>query len=306
MAPDYTKHKNAELEHLLRARSLPHTGKKADLIARLVQDDSEKAHPAPPSGTAPSSGPATATADDEIDWDDDAAKAPTEPTAPPTLTPLPAHAGAGRAANPLAVPNQVPAIDPAATHDLTVTQSPPTTSPPPPAASPSPAPPLPTAPALAPVSVESELAKRLARARKYNLSAEAVFEAEKALERFRKFGNVPAEVGAVGGLEGALPERGRGKGKRGREEEGVGEGGGKDGGKGEGEKEKGAKRVDSRRREGRGGGRGKSKERGRGKSGERIGRGRSKEVEGGKKGGEGVGEKDRLAAEARKARFGTL
>ncbi|MCJ1438341.1 hypothetical protein MMC27_007729 [Xylographa pallens] len=301
MAPDYTKHKNAELEQLLRARSLPHTGKKADLIARLVQDDSEKA---PPSASAPSSGPGIA-ADDEIDWDDDAAKGPAPSTETPALPPLPAHAGAGRAANPLAVPNQVPAIDPAATHDLTVTQpsiepsiEPPSTSPPAPS-------PLPAGPALPPVSVESELAKRLARARKYNLPAEAVFEAEKALERFKKFGTVAAAVGPVGGLEGALPERAKGMGKRGRGEAEE-----------EGEKEKGAKRVDSRRREGRGGGRGRSGDRkgrgksgersGRGKSGERSGRGRSKELDGVKKGGEGVGEKDRLAAEARKARFGAL
>ncbi|MCJ1287757.1 hypothetical protein MMC26_007109 [Xylographa opegraphella] len=279
MAPDYTKHKNAELEQLLRARSLPHTGKKADLIARLVQDDSEKAQHAPaPAAAAPSSAP-----DDEIGWDDDpAAKAPPTPAATtttattetPVPAPLPSGAGTGRAANPLAVPNQVPAIDPSATHDLTVTQPAP--------AAPSASSPTASTPALTytppppstlpPLSVESELAKRLARARKYNLPAEVVFEAEKALERFKKFGTVADGAQQGGGLEGALPERA--KGKRGRAEEGEG---------GEKEKGRGAKRVDSRRREG---------------------RGRSRDPDGGKLGGDKVAEKDRLAAEARKARFG--
>ncbi|MCJ1322608.1 hypothetical protein MMC15_007957 [Xylographa vitiligo] len=277
MAADYTKHKNAELEQLLRARSLPHTGKKADLIARLVQDDGEKkaARPPPTASSAP---------EDEIDWDDDpaaATKAPTTATIEtPTLARLPPGAGAGRAANPLAVPNQLPAIDPSATHDLTVMQ-PTTTDPDSPASvaannnsnnyhrRPSAATPPstytpPAASTLPPVSVEAELTKRLARAQKFNLSAEAVFEAEKALERFRKFGTVVGGGQRGGGLEGALPERG--KGKRGRGEDGEGEG-----------KGKGAKRVDSRRRGG------------------------SREPGGGK---EGVGERDRRAAEARKARFG--
>ncbi|MCJ1382528.1 hypothetical protein MMC17_005641 [Xylographa soralifera] len=273
MAPDYTKHKNAELEQLLRVRSLPHTGKKADLIARLIQDDSDKA----PTATAPSS---TAPAEDEIDWDDDAAKAPT--ATDPALAPLPAHAGPGRAANPLAVPNQTPAIDPSTTHDLTITQ--PATQAQPPDPAPTYHPPAPTLP---PVEVEAELRKRLARAQKYHLPAEVVFEAEKALERFVKFG-AGTEVLGKGGLEVGLPERGRGKRGRGGEEDGAGEGGG-------------GKRVDSRRREGgRGGGRGRSGERrGRGKSGER-----SADRNGVKLGGQGVKEKDRAAAEARKARFG--
>ena len=60
MAQDYAKLKNAELETLLKQRGLPHTGKKADLVARLQDDDAKATvkvavdHP-----------------EDEIDWDDD-------------------------------------------------------------------------------------------------------------------------------------------------------------------------------------------------------------------------------------------
>ncbi|MCJ1391203.1 hypothetical protein MMC18_004065 [Xylographa bjoerkii] len=322
MAPDYSKHKNAELEQLLRARSLPHTGKKADLIARLVQDDTDKAQPAPTAASAKSS--ATAVADDEIDWDDDAPGAAKETSAPepathPAPEATPPGAGEGRAANPLAVPNQVPTNEPWAAQDLTVTL--PATEDPANAsqAADDAAPttyrePTPTLP---PISVETELTKRLDRARKYNLPAETIFEAEKALERFKKFGTAPSVEGALAGaLDGVLPERAAKK--RGRGEEGVVE---------EVEEEKAAKRQDSRRGRGRGRSgernrRGKSGDRGgksgdrqgksgerRGKSGEKRGksgqrRGKSGERNGVKHEKQGVSEKDRLAAEARKARFG--
>ena len=70
MAQDYGKLKNAELEGLLKQRGLTHTGKKADLVARLVEDDSK----------VPSA--ATNDAEDEIDWgDDEPAAAPAPATA---------------------------------------------------------------------------------------------------------------------------------------------------------------------------------------------------------------------------------
>lgn len=90
-ALEYAKLKNVELESLLKERSLPHTGKKADLIARLQEDDKRKkeAAPAPKSATANTtttvgSAAVASTNDDEIDWDDD----PTETSKP---IPVPRH-----------------------------------------------------------------------------------------------------------------------------------------------------------------------------------------------------------------------
>ena len=37
--PDYQKKTVAELTEILKSRSLPHTGKKADLVARLNEAD---------------------------------------------------------------------------------------------------------------------------------------------------------------------------------------------------------------------------------------------------------------------------
>jgi len=70
---DYSKMKNADLEALLKARNLPHTGKKADLVARLTEDDTQKASKAIP--------------EDEIDWDDDDLPAPAKPAPATTATP---------------------------------------------------------------------------------------------------------------------------------------------------------------------------------------------------------------------------
>lgn len=321
MATDYSKKKNAELEDLLRARSLPHTGKKADLIARLLQSDKDASNPPPQTASAKPS-TATAVADDEIDWDDekDADKETSAtPAAPaePKQAKLPAPSAAGKAAlaaggqgqppNPPAVPNQLVAEDPSTTSDLTVTQ-PSTTDPEP--AKPTASESTTATPALAPVvdftqglsqtSLDTELEKRKARAARFGLPVESDSEAVKALERAKKFGTAAGEEAkvVVGGLDNALPERAR---KRGREREERG-----------GEEEKGAKRQDSRRREGRGRGRG-----GRGRGGRDGGRGQNgrgagegKQAEGAKAAagkGEGakpatgaVTEKDKLAAEARR------
>ena len=93
MAIDYSKKKNVELEELLKGRSLPHTGKKADLVARLQDDDAKKSSITSPTSSKPttSTKPTTTTAtvtaaatdnkpstislataaEDEIDWDED-------------------------------------------------------------------------------------------------------------------------------------------------------------------------------------------------------------------------------------------
>lgn len=127
MANDYSKKKNAELEELLKSRSLPHTGKKAELIARLHESDLKLSSTSPTSPStkprAPTSipneppakksalsstkaaefKPPSAVAEDEIDWEEDdssiippliattaAPKPP--PTPPPANTSTPSSA----------------------------------------------------------------------------------------------------------------------------------------------------------------------------------------------------------------------
>jgi SAP domain-containing ribonucleoprotein len=70
---DYAKLKNADLEALLKQRSLPTGGKKADMVARLQEDDTKN-----PAGTK------DAAVEDVIDWDDEEPEKATEsaPVAP--------------------------------------------------------------------------------------------------------------------------------------------------------------------------------------------------------------------------------
>ncbi|MCJ1243122.1 hypothetical protein MMC30_000319 [Trapelia coarctata] len=319
MATDYSKKKNAELEDLLRARSLPHTGKKADLIARLVQHDKDSSQPAPT--TSAKSSTATAVADDEIDWDDEKEKddendKDATPAAAPEPTPAGkaalAAGGKGQPANPVAVPNQVLAEDPATTDDLTVKQ-PSTTTPTNPEAptttteietDDTPAPAASFSQNLAQTSLDAELEKRKARAARFGLPAPDDSDAVKALERAKKFGTETEEGKkvVVGGLNSALPERAARKRGRGEVDRSA-------------EEEKGAKRQDSRRRDGRGRGRsargggrgGGSKgagEGGKGRAAEgKAGKKEEKKEEGPKVVTSVVSEKDRAAAEARKKRF---
>jgi len=203
---DYSKMKNAELETLLKERGLPHTGKKAELVKRLQDSDT--------TGNAPAS-TSTKTAEDEIDWDDetattDAAKATTEPAATAI-----AAGGQGPVDNPQAVPNQVADIDPAKTDDLTVAKPTDTTSSTQPETA---APeqkekektPVDFSSGLAATTLEEEIEKRKARAKKFGIDLSAD-ETLKALERQKKFGGseLPSK------LNEALPERRERK--RGRE-----------------------------------------------------------------------------------------
>lgn len=114
MAVDYAKKKNDELIQLLKDRSLPHTGKKADFVKRLEEYDASH-----PSASTEPSKPAAAL-EDEIDWDDEPAAdiaktATTEPAAEAL-----AAGGVGEVKNPVAVPNQTLVEDPAKDDDLTV------------------------------------------------------------------------------------------------------------------------------------------------------------------------------------------
>ena len=334
MSSDYSKKKNAELEDLLKARSLPHTGKKADLIARLVQHDAQKSTPTPAPTPAPAPAPAptasTAPADDEIDWDDEAIvdtppSAPVKSKAPPVAAASSAtgvyalaSGGIGPISNPTAVPNQVVATDPSTTHDLTVSAPVPGSGPkaeakaeadPSKTVSPDPAPPPPPTDYSRNVprtDLETELAKRKARALRFGLvESESNTDTIKALERAKRFGTgTLGDVNGLKALDKPLTEKRTGQGKRGRAEDGQ---------------DAPNKRVDSGRSQERRGGR--SQERGgrrgavrKGNSGQRNGGGG-----GGRRGRSGqrdrgadrtrsqnrlsLSEKDRWAAEARKKRF---
>ncbi|KAF2154735.1 hypothetical protein K461DRAFT_101093 [Myriangium duriaei CBS 260.36] len=198
---DYAKMKNADLEALLKDRGLPHTGKKAELVKRLQEADAS----------------ASATKEDEIDWDDEptgattiapAAEVATEATSAPAAAAI-AAGGTGQPPNPQAVPNQKPdEVDPSTTHDLTVAAAPEDTS-----AEPTPAPAEPAKDftiGLAPTTLDEEIAKRRARAKKFGTDPEGD-ETLKALERAKRFG--ASQVADK--LDQALPEKRERK--RGRE-----------------------------------------------------------------------------------------
>lgn len=200
---DYSKMKNAELETLLKDRNLPHTGKKADLVKRLQESDAK-----------PDTAAASKTLEDEIDWDDEpattaAANATSEPAAAAILA-----GGQGEVGNPQAVPNQVPDIDPATTDDLTVSAPNEAATGAEPAKESAPVErektPVDFSSGLAKTTLDQEIEKRKARAKKFGLD-ESTDETLKELERAKKFGasDMP------GKLNEALPER-REK-KRGRE-----------------------------------------------------------------------------------------
>lgn len=198
---EYTKMKNAELEALLKERNLPHTGKKADLVKRLQEHDAQTAD-----GSAPKN-------EDEIDWDDEPAAAASKATTDAAAVAI-AAGGQGQPPNPQAVPNQQADIDPSQTNDLTVTQPAEDASTAQPAdtadaSAPSEAQPAePAKPAvdftsgLAKTTLDQEIEKRKARAKKFGLN-EDEDEALKALERAKRFGNTEMP----GKLNEALPER---------------------------------------------------------------------------------------------------
>lgn len=184
---EYAKKKNDELAALCKERSLPHTGKKADLVKRLEEYDAT--HDAAPAQTA-------ATNDDEIDFDDE--PAPETATTEAAANAM-AAGGVGEVKNPQAVPNQHAAIDPAKTDDLTVD--------PPAEQQPEAKEEKDFSTGLAERTLDEEIEKRKARLRRFGVSEDS--EEWKALERAQKFGN--AEI--LGGLNIALSaEKKRGRG----------------------------------------------------------------------------------------------
>jgi len=209
---DYNSLKVPELKKLLQDRSLPISGNKADLIARLQENDKKS-----------SGGAAAPTGDDEIDWDEDDNKATTAAAAAAV-----AAGGQGPVSNPVAVPNQKVDINPAETTDLKVTAPTATdeavassgitttTNPRAPAAEASEEKPkIDFTIGLAHTDVQSEAEKRANRMKRFGIVEDE--ETQKLEERAKKFGTGEP---AVKGLDEALPERRQ---KRGRE--GGGQGG---------------------------------------------------------------------------------
>jgi SAP domain-containing ribonucleoprotein len=281
--PEYAKMKNAELEALLKDRGLPSTGKKADMVDRLTKDDEKNA--------APAETKSAVNAEDEIDWDDDGdeAAAPTTKTDDGVTTneeTIEKAGGEGQAANPQAVPNQVADIDPAQTDDLTVQ---------PPAEGnedatteekKEPAPDF--TKGLAATNLEEEIERRRKRAEKFGMKVEDD-EGLKKLERAKKFG----ESGPPRGLDEALPERNRKRGREGGDDAGDNKrrGGGRAGGRGgRGGRDRRDNRDARDSRDNR-------DNRNRGDREPRKEQGRSNG------GGGWMSEKDKAAAEARKAKW---
>ncbi|KAF2719384.1 hypothetical protein K431DRAFT_228760 [Polychaeton citri CBS 116435] len=199
MSNDYGKKKNDELQTLCKERGLAHTGKKADLVKRLEEDDAVKG-----TQTAETAAP---PAEDEIDWDDEPA------TSKPAADAL-AAGGQGEVDNPQAVPNQKVDVDPSTTNEL-VTEGAATTED------------LKEAvteqkeavdftSGLEERNFEQEMQKKIDRAEKWGTGnvEELKEELERLKKRQDKFGTMEA---APKGLNTALPEK-RDR-KRGRDNE---------------------------------------------------------------------------------------
>lgn len=309
-AADYSKKTNSELQELLKARSLPHTGRKAELVSRLQEDDKAKEEAAGAAKIASAANDNNnASAEDVIDWDDEAeAEAEAVPTtassttvqatedfAPrtsknknePSATKTGGDAGEnGDVAQPATVAGQDLEEDPSQTHDLKVVSKG--------------GPPVATAAevdnqtkeklavnysiGLAASDVDEEMRKLRARAERFGIADDTktlLAEKERALQRAKRFGIADAAAAgssapaAVKGLDQALPEDRPRKRNRGGDEQA----------------ERGGKRQNFNRR-----GR-------RGRPNMRIPKGGS-----GNSGGTTQGsfsEKDTSANEARKKRFAT-
>lgn len=206
---DYSVQKVPDLKKILQDRGLAVSGNKADLVARLQEDDKKTG------GTA-------GGAEDEIDWDDDEKAAE---SAPAPSAPVETPAEAPPAAKP--VSDEVAKADTATTKEAEqeTTTNPATTEKETSAA------PDATATSESTEKKESEVPKqdftagveatdaekeaerRVARAKKFGLVVEDD-ESKRLAERAKKFGADVKDT-VVKGLDSALPERRQ---KRGRED----------------------------------------------------------------------------------------
>ncbi|KAI6796034.1 hypothetical protein KC361_g4651 [Hortaea werneckii] len=194
---DYAKKKNDELISLCKERGLQHTGKKSDFVKRLEEyDAAQKGEPLPAVPASKAAG-----LEDDIDWDDEPAataegKAATTEAAKETLD----AGGVGEVKNPVDVPNQTLVEDPAKENELSVA---------PPASNGDAAAAATAEPAkekspekdftsgIGERTIEEEIEKRKARARKFGLPEDS--EEIKLLERAKRFGtsNVPGLLNAA-------------------------------------------------------------------------------------------------------------
>lgn len=144
---DYAKKKNDELSALCKERGLPHNGKKADLVKRLEEYDANAAAAAP----------AKNANEDEIDWDEEPAADAQKPT---STEPVKAAANNGAASKEVAaaVPEQSAEAPAAESHS-----------------------------ALSEATLDTEIEKRKARARRFGLPEDS--EEIKMLERAKRFGS---------------------------------------------------------------------------------------------------------------------
>ena len=304
MATDYSKKTNAELVEILKTRSLPHTGKKADMVSRLQEDDESK-----PSD-APAAAPAAAKTDapeDVIDWDDEPAETVIEPSTETGAAAI-AAGGQGAVSNPVAVPNQQLDENPATTDDLKVETTGAVAEP---ATQPEAAveqkPAVDYTRGLPQTDLEAELEKRKARAQKFGIVEDddtALKEATKQLERAKRFGTgADAETTPVAGLsrlDQALPDERSRKRRNENRSDNRNEQGGRGGKRRDTGRNRNRQRGDGNRNRDRGdrGDRGD-----RADGGNRTNAGVKKPNAGANTAQKSWSEKDNAAMEARKKRF---
>ena len=299
MATDYASLKVPELKKLLSERGLAQTGNKADLIARL-KDNDEASSASKPARMFPrrcsacsqrrrhplqrlpltSCRPTAEAAEDEIDWDDDQ-PAEAEPKKAAAAAPT-AAAAPGPEAQTAPAPEAQAADAPAEQLSTAIDATPAVTG----TAGPE------LGQRLAATDAEEEAKKRAARAKRFGLVADedaaapasdtgTQDEETKRAKRAQRFGLDSATL--VKGLDAALPDRPR---KRGRAREGEGEG----------TQARAAKRATPDRRDGREGGR----------RGGRGGRGERREGGGGRPTRGALDDpEEKRKAEARAKRFAT-
>ncbi|KAF3770639.1 hypothetical protein M406DRAFT_248892 [Cryphonectria parasitica EP155] len=195
---DYASLKVPDLKKLLSERSLPQSGNKADLIARLQEHDKSTSHTDPKPAAAPV---AAAEAAPAAPAPAPASAEPAESTVPPTAE-APAETDSTPAA---AAPEKSGA---AATATETAADKPAETSS--------------FALGLSATEADAEQKKRDDRAKRFGITVDKESDEVKKNERAKRFG---IETSAVPkGLDEALPER---RPKRGREHGDDGQRGGK-------------------------------------------------------------------------------